>query len=284
MRQITSNMPNIPLNKALDSVDDFPTKMYDFPMIDTLLKDLGLHEKQIRTYLTLYERGKTTPADLSVATGINRTTTYTIAKELIEKGLVANDLGSKKHYLVALPPESLAAMVKKEETELKKRKVVADQAANELRKLTRNVKHTIPKIHFVYEVDLESFLHKQVGAWCESAMRYDAAWWGFQDATLLKCYGKWIRDFWPKYSSDKLTVRLLTNESKFEEEMRAAKPANRITKFWGEDSFSATTWVVGDYLVLIVTNQKPHYLVQIHDAKLCENMRGLFRGIWKTIR
>jgi len=58
-----------------------------------------------------------------------------------------------------------------------------------------------------------------------------------------------------------------------------------VMKFWNEPSkFTATTWIAGDYLVMIITNQRPHYLVEIYDATLAHNMREVFKGLWKKVK
>lgn len=56
-------------------------------------------------------------------------------------------------------------------------------------------------------------------------------------------------------------------------------------RYWKEaNQFTATVWVGGDYLVMVSTREEPHYLVEIHDATLAQNMREVFKGINKTIR
>ncbi len=59
---------------------------------------------------------------------------------------------------------------------------------------------------------------------------------------------------------------------------------------WAKDNwdkagkFTATTWVCGDYLILVSTAQHPHYLVQINDKILAHNMREVFKGIWQGLK
>ena len=47
---------------------------------------------------------------------------------------------------------------------------------------------------------------------------------------------------------------------------------------------TAATWVCGDYLIMMITNRKPHYLVQIYDQTLAYNMRETFKNIWDSIK
>ncbi len=59
----------------------------------------------------------------------------------------------------------------------------------------------------------------------------------------------------------------------------------RVLKFWKNTvEFTGSTWVCGDYLVMIITNQHPHYLIEIHDATLAHNVREICKGIWKDVQ
>lgn len=43
-----------------------------------------------------------------------------------------------------------------------------------------------------------------------------------------------------------------------------------------------TQWVAGDYVINIITSHKPHYLVEIKDAVMAENLREMLKGMWET--
>jgi hypothetical protein len=49
----------------------------------------------------------------------------------------------------------------------------------------------------------------------------------------------------------------------------------------GGMDLTSATWVNGDYIIMITTRQRPHYLVQIHDKTLAHNMREMFKNIWE---
>ena len=253
-------------------------------MRENLLKELGFSEKEIRVYAVILEQGKTTPANISKITSIKRSTVYSIAKELLDKGVITEDVGSSQTFLVALPPEDLKNIIKKDERELQSKKALIEQTITELQDFTKNTKYSIPKIKFIYKEDLEDFLYKQAPEWSKSIMSNDGVWWGYQDPSFVKDYQKWIDWFWKECAPKDLVLKLLTNESKFEKEMSKRGYDRRLIKFWNNGkNFTATTWVNGDYIVMVVTNEKPYYLVQIQDATLAHNMREMFKGIWGSI-
>lgn len=251
-------------------------------MINELLKSLGFGDKEISVYLTLLQHGKLSPASLAKIVSLNRTTVYSIAKELVQKGVIAEDLGNKSLYLVAKPPQDLSQLAQKEEKQLEEKRAIIKNAVEELQGLTRATQYTTPKIVFKAQDEVESHLYAQTPIWDASILKYDATWWGFQDQTFVKNYEKWIDWYWEKGSDPKAKLKLLSNEAA--EQIKKKKYERRQIRFWQEShNFSATTWVLGDFVAMIVTDRRPHYLVEIHDAVLAHNLREVFKGIWNSM-
>lgn len=249
-------------------------------MLNEILKKLEFGDKEIEVYLTVLQQGKVTPANVARLTKINRTTVYSIAKELCSKGVIREDLGSNPTYLIALPPEDWGILVKKEEKKLETKKQFVNQAIQELSALAKHTKYAIPKITFIDEENLENCLYQRAESWHISTLLYDGIWWGFQDHHFVRFYEEWIDWTWATFHKQKLCVKLLSNQSA--EALKKKKFPHRTIKFWKQSqNFSATTWVCGDYVIMIVTAQRPHYLVEIHDTVLAHNLREVFKGIWK---
>ncbi len=262
-------------------VDKLLTTCYHLPMINELLKNLGFGDKEAAVYLTLLQHGKLTPASLAKISKLNRTTVYSTAKELVQKGVIAEDLGSKNLYLIAKPPQDLAILAQKEEKQLEEKRAIIKNAVEELQAITKGTQYTIPKIVFVAEDELDNHLYKQTPIWDKSIMERDGMYWGFQDHTLVEQYEKYIDWYWETGSDPRIILQLLSNEA--DEIVKKKKFARRRIRYWEEShNFTATTWIMGDFVVMIVTNQHPHYLIEIHDAALAHNQRELFKGIWKS--
>jgi sugar-specific transcriptional regulator TrmB len=246
--------------------------------MDEDLKKLGFSEKEALVYKTILEYGKILPTTVSGLTGINRTTVYAISKELVKKGLIAEDLAGRSTYLTALPPERLLSMVLREENEIKAKRQVAKDAAEGLSAIISKEKYSVPKIRFVEEESIEHFLYEQMEKWFEASKTVDGICWGFQDHSFAERYSVWV-----KWAADKFSmpVNLVSNKSKIEKDLKALSYKNRSIRFGlpGAD-FSASLWVVGSYIVMIRTRERPYYLVEIHDAPLAHNLRELFKNIW----
>ncbi len=256
-------------------------------MIEEHLKALGFGDKEAAVYLAVLGRGKTTPARVATDTSINRATVYATAKTLIEKGVLSEDLAGPTKYLVAEPIEAIVRMVEREKQELNKRLEVAKQVQSELLELGGAKQFSIPKIKFIEERNIEEYLYKQSPIWTADILRNKTYYYGFQDHTFVEHYKEWIDWYWT-HMDERAELRLLTNESDVEKRMEG-RHERRVIKFWpqnkssdkAKETFDSTIWIMGDYIAMIVTREKPRYLVEIHDAVMARNLRQLFEGIWQ---
>lgn len=253
-------------------------------MLEQLLKQLGFGEKEISIYLCILEHGKLSAATVARLTKINRTTVYSVAKELISKGVITEDIGGVNRYYAALPIDEIREVYKKEEAKLKEKQLIIEQVIAELASVPKSKHYSVPKIRFIDERHLDDFLYKQLPVWIESAKSSDRNWWGFQDTSFINTHANWFNYHWKIFPEDYGT-RLLTNK-KPEEEAFAKHISNerRQVKYWNKaDDFTATHAVLGDYVLFCVTIQHPYYLVEIHDAVMAENLRQVFRAIWEEL-
>lgn len=248
-------------------------------MIEEKLRKLGFSEKEIEVYLCVFGQGKTTHARVAKLTGINRSTVYSVAQELVEKGVIAEDLSGKISLLSALPSESLLNIVKKEKRAIQKKEDLIQESMEEMALLESGKKYSVPKIKFLENEEMEDYLYSQMNIWSKSAKKVDGACWGFQDSSFPGKFEKWIEWADEKYG---LEINLFSNDSEVEKKMKEKNMPRRNISFWkGEKDFTSSIWVIGNYLIMLVTQEKPYYLVEINDSVMAHNFREFFGGIWK---
>jgi len=249
------------------------------------LAALGFTENETKIYVGILQKGRVSPANLAKTTGLNRTTVYSVAKVLLKKGIIAEDLAGPTAYLVARPPQDLRELVAQEEREIAEKKRNVESAIEQLDQLAQEAGVNIPKVVFIAEHELDRYLYRQTPTWVASLSSRDGVWWGFQDPSLVATYQEWIDWYWKKYGKEpNLSLNLLTSQGQVEDTMRTKGYDKRKVKFWSKaQDFTSTTWVVGDYVIMIYTRKSPHYLVEIHDAAMAQNMRELFKGIWASV-
>lgn len=255
-------------------------------MISSLLMKFGLSEKEIAIFTTLVQRGKGTATELSRISNINRTTIYSVTKELIDKGFIYEDQTTTPSTFIPLPPQDLKTLIAREEVQLQHRKNIVDKLIPELFSISKNTIYSPPKIQFKSEDDFEEYLYQQTPIWTESIIRTDNIWWGFQDTSFVQFYDKYIDWHWEQPNTAKMGLKIITTGLEVEKQVKAKErwPSRREIKIWPKAiDFTATTWVLGDYTVMAFTDSKPHYMIEIYDKAIAQNHRTLFQGIWETI-
>lgn len=255
-------------------------------MIQETLQKLGFNYKEIEIYLEVLKLGRATPARISKNTGINRTTIYSAAKSLVKKGLLAEDLGGKYTYFVALPLENLNLKLEKQKKQLEEEERLIQDAIKEIAALPVNSQFAIPKIRFVEELDLEDYLYKKTDEWNRSIKQYDSTWWGFQDHTFLDHYKKWTIDYWDKFeSSQNILEKVLGNDSEIEKQMASKAISQREIVFWNKNAdITSSFWIGGDYIIMIYTQDRPFYLIEIYNPAMAHNLREVFKGLWLELK
>lgn len=247
-----------------------------------ILKELGFSDKEIKVYGLILKHKRVTPSELARLSRINRTTVYAIAKALAGKGIVAEDLAGKSLHLMPAAPAELQKLVRKEEKDFKTREKNINRLAAELSLSQVGAEYAVPKIRFVEDADVEDCLYDNLKKWTDSMVKHDATWWGFQDHTFAENYQEWIDWSW-KHSPAAIQLKLLSDRSELEKRLQG-KYAKRQMKFWEKSAaFTGSIWILGDYIVMLVTRAKPFYLVEIHDAVMAQNLREVFKNLWPMV-
>lgn len=251
--------------------------------MEDLLKRIGLSDKEIQIYLTLLQQGQLTPAQLSRRTKINRTTIYSVAHALIEKGLLSEDMTAKGNPLYALPPQHLNTLMSRQERDLNQKKELTKRAVLELNNLVGNLEYSIPRITFITETELNDFLYEQTNKWCTSIMKYDKTMWGFSSTAYVEAYLHYMNWFWEQAPKD-LELKMLGEDTKVEKSLSDKYPKRQIKVAKPKINFTTSTVLCGDYILLVNTNKKPFYLIEIYDSALAHNMREMYKRIWDSIQ
>lgn len=249
------------------------------------LKQLGLADSEVAVFLKLASMGKASALAISDATAINRTTVYSVLKQLKKRGLVIEDIGRWIHEFRISPVSNLGEFLENEERELDRKKEAAKEVAKVLSEMTAKATYVVPKIQFITEDKIERFLYQQAPEWSQSMKAHDGHYWGFQDQYFAGSFNEWIDWYWKQSFSEPITLQLLSNDSEEERRVAANNYTRRHIAFWKDTvKFTSTLWVMGDYVVTIVLSQTPHHLVEIHDATLASNLREVFKTIWSDVK
>lgn len=113
----------------------------------TILKKLGLSDKEIQVYLTLLELNDTSVRKIAAATNLNRGTVYDILKNLQKLGLASFYHKDTKQHFVAEDPSELSRLLATKENELKSVREKIEEVIPQL-KLLKNSESSKPVTKF----------------------------------------------------------------------------------------------------------------------------------------
>jgi sugar-specific transcriptional regulator TrmB len=249
-----------------------------------ILRKLGLNEKEILIYLTLLKHGKMKPAVVADFTKISRPLVYNAAKSLLSRGLITEDVSGKTLTYIAIPPKDLERLIEETRREAKEKEGLIKEAIGKLSLISAGKQYPVPKIRLVEEPELEKFLFGNITKWQDEVIASDGIWWGFQDNQFVDKFPKWIEASWQtKQSKDpNYKAQVFTNSSSTEQKLgRKYEKQKRDMAYLDQSEFSATTWVCGDYLVMIMVKEHPYYLLEIHDKLMARNTAEIFKRLWQ---
>lgn len=242
---------------------------------------IGLNPNEQKVYLEILKAGKIAPARVAKLTKINRTTVYSIARKLAELKLISLDIGGKNHYLLAENINNIQKLFRKEEIALQEKKAASMNLIKELSLITSNRDYSIPRIKVIEESDLTTYLYDQYKIWARVGQKEDNTWWGFHDHSFTENYGKWIDWCWKQGPRD-MKVRFFTNETPAEKQMTEKHPERQL-RFFKNFGFDASVWLIGNYIIMVKTREKPHYMIEINDEVLSRNFKEFFKGMWALV-
>jgi sugar-specific transcriptional regulator TrmB len=87
--------------------------------INSILKDLGLSEKEVIIYLALLQLGEETASRISEVADLNRVTTYSLLKSLQEKGFCSIYEKNKVQYFKPIKPEYILGLIEEKKNKIK---------------------------------------------------------------------------------------------------------------------------------------------------------------------
>lgn len=256
-------------------------------MIEEYFRNLDISDNEAKVYLVLAEVGKTTASLIAKKIQFPRSTVYTILDSLKIKGLISVEQTQEVTFYVANKPSSLKRMVEEEKKSAKERFLIKEDSASKLTEQLevyfKQQNYSIPKLQFFEGTNgVKNMLYDYSKIWQESITKYDTTWWGYQDIHFVETYREWLDLYWSNMLKDE-RVLLLSNHSPVEKKLKKKIRGRQIKMVPKKYDFSSTIWVLGDYVVTVMTRQKPHYAFMLNDAVFAAGQRITYQMLWELI-
>lgn len=252
--------------------------------MEALFRDLGFSESEIKVYLALADLGGCTAGHLSKRIDIPRTTVYSALESLSVRGLIAKEEKGGITRFLANPPSSIVRMMKREREDIERKVKHAEELSKQLSPLFLGKSFQVPRLqYFDGRRNVEAMLEEYTPIWRESIYQGDSTWWGYQDASFVPEYREWLERAWKSMSPTE-KINLVSNQGPHERELSGRVRGREIRSLGEELEFSSTVWILGEYIVMISSREKPHYAFQIRDKAFSQNQRAIFRALWSRVK
>ena len=230
-----------------------------------VLTEIGLEEREARTYLVMLRLGSATAAAIAEETGIDRTTTYDVLNRLIKKGTASYIIKSGVKYFLPINPEQLLKNLQEKEADLEGIMSGLTALAKKDREKTHiEIFNGVKAVKYVTEMvlrDKNDYLFIGAGhEFCEIAPIW--VYKLVKEAYRLGLRGKMIC------------------EKGFGDHDADIVGKNETYRIISKEFTSTTTMVWGDKTAFFIL-ESPYYSILIENKQIADRHRLYFNYLWK---
>ncbi|MCD4666693.1 helix-turn-helix domain-containing protein [archaeon] len=230
------------------------------------LKKAGLPDNQAKVYLELIKRGSLSANKLSKNIGLDRTLTYQILNNLLEKGLISYIIKENKKYFEAASPDNLIRPIKEQE---------------------KFINSIIPKLKSIKKLE-ENEQEVKVYEGKKGLKTFFEDILKSKDICIFGATGKSyeiLRFEVPHISkkAEKLGIkgRMITSLENKKQEMTKLK--NLKVRYLDEVKSPATTTIYKNKVGIHVLSDKPIVII-IKNKDVADGYRSYFNFLWKIAK
>ncbi|MBI4114421.1 MAG: helix-turn-helix domain-containing protein [Candidatus Niyogibacteria bacterium] len=244
------------------------------PELKTVLKSIGLNDKEITVYDALLPLGQATVRDLSSRTGINRGTVHDILEILLERGLLQSERqGSRRRFLLA-SPERIVSVLEDKKRDIHDQKTKFEEIIPQLKSLYAK-QGGRPRVEYFDSDEGIKKILDDVLATCE--LLGDKKEYVLYSSTSVRNY---LYKLFPHFTKEKTKRKIYTKVIGLggEGDPKHLMMAERKTI---KEDAPAYMIVYGPKIALIsVAEDDIPFGVLIQDEKIASTQRMLFDQLW----
>jgi sugar-specific transcriptional regulator TrmB len=247
--------------------------------------DLGFTQNEARLYSYLVEAGRLSAYALAKKLSLPRSTVYSVLGVLEHKGLVRKEPVKGTWWYRVDNPEDLLEIFEKEESVLLRKKQLATILVKELKQVFKTKSNAIPRLEY-YEgkANIEKFLFNYLPVWRDSMLNTDKSTWGYQDDSFVKEYQPWLKEAWKVIHIEaKIAGRIISNNNQIEKNLKNKIKGREVKTLGDKFNFTSSIWVMGEYVILILTREDPHIAFQIKSTTLSRNLKLIFEYLYNQV-
>lgn len=242
-------------------------------MIESIFRELGYSEREIKVYLALLELGSSKVGPIAAKTRMQHSKVYQSLEKLIDKGLVTYVLKSKIKYFQAQDPKLILNLVKEKEKkflEIMPLLKLKQQFAQE------------PQIATVYEG------YKAIKAMFDNIFEEMNKKSHYYIFALKEEYGsanalRFIRHLHLKVSEIGSDNRIILHQSIKKQFLNNSGDLKRIKSKFTSLKLPPGLMIINDRIINWTFGERPT-AVEIKSKQISKNYKFFFLEVWKSIK
>ncbi len=228
-------------------------------IIDSL-RESGLTGNEAKVYLELIKKGELPANQIAKNISMDRTLTYTILNNLIDKGMISYVIKENKKYFISSDPENLLNNIKKQE-------IIAMNTISELKKIQKIIPEQEEITIYEGKKGLRTLLNemsksKNIYSFGATGKAYDTL---YESPHILK-------DMIKKNIKSKIIFAKEYNKHQLIQN-------KNIESRYLEIKSEATTTILDDKVTIHIIREKPLILI-IKNKKIVESYKEHFNILW----
>jgi sugar-specific transcriptional regulator TrmB len=247
-------------------------------MVEKVLKNLGLNDKEIKIYLACLRLGPSPVRKIAQESGVNRGTAYDILRSLIKLGLVSYYHKDKNQYFIAENPEKLKEALDQKQKDLEKTKLEISEIIPQLRSIYDDASNEPVVKFYEGELGIKKVL-QDVLSHCDKSQDQNKEYYVYSSSTLKK----YLYDTYPEFSNDRIKANIKVKVISIGPggETRGLDERKWLTR---KESAPTYTLIYNGKVAMISVdlNNKPIGVI-IEDFNIFQTQRILFEFIWEKL-
>ncbi len=231
------------------------------------LEESGLSSKEAKVYISLLKNSPISGGDLAKFLNMDRTHTYNILRNLINKGLASHIIKNKKTLFQTTSPKNLLNQIQKKEILIKS--IIPNLLSLE---------KTKPKTSVVSILEGKSGLRTTARLLLESKAKEILVYGGTGKSYDILKYE--LPHIAKKTKSLKMKGKIITSKK------LKGHPFTKLPNFkikYIEELTPSSTMIFGNKISINVFNEKP-FVILIEDNSIADSYKKYFKYLWKQAK
>ncbi|MBT5021504.1 hypothetical protein HOK51_05190 [Candidatus Woesearchaeota archaeon] len=236
------------------------------------LKEFGLSDNEITTYLTLLKVGETSANRISQLTGMKRTTTYDNLSLLITKGIVSKIVKDNVQYFIPAEPTKLSHLL-----EEKKKKI--DKIIPELNKLKQTIREKSGVTFYEGKKGVLTVLNDIID-------QKKKLWFYGSRKMALISLKHYPDNFIHKRAEEGIKLQAVLAEEDRKDKIYSEEDISKLSelKYLKElNKIKTNTFIYGDRVAFMTSEENPSGII-IRNQQIVSQQKKIFELIWKSAK